>query len=171
MNYPTKEEECLEAILRVAEIQARQILLELHMPRLVPIWVMIGGDGKVDILPTPWEDEHEKQSYADMVRILMRKRKVVAYSFLTEAWMAILDEEEFDEKTGRPHDGIMEARHRPDRQETVIACACTATMSRWRRWRIVREATTERIIKLEEQPHSVGEEEAAESWLTEMLKI
>jgi hypothetical protein len=90
----SKEEECLEAILHVAEIQARQILLELHMPSLVPIWVMVGGDGKVDILPTPWYNEEEKHGYANMVRILMRRRKVVAYSFLTEAWTARLAEDE-----------------------------------------------------------------------------
>jgi hypothetical protein len=163
-----KQEQQLDAMLHLAETQARQILLKLHIPSLMPVWLMITADGKVDILPTPWQDEHEKQSYANMVRVLMRKHRVVAYSFLTEAWTATLDKDEFDEKSGRPHDGIMGARHRPDRQEIVIACACTATISRWKRWRIVREATTERIIKLEEQSEPLGAE--AESWLTEMLK-
>jgi hypothetical protein len=163
-----KEEERLEAMLHLAEGQARLILLELHKPSLVPIWVMFSADGKVDLVPTPWADEREKQLYASMMPVLMRRRKVIAYSFLTEAWIATLDKEEFDEKTGRAHDGVMEARQRPDRQEAVIACACTATMSRWKRWRIVREATTERIIKLEEHPIPAGQE--SESWLTEMLK-
>jgi hypothetical protein len=164
-----KEEERLEAMLDLAETRARLILLELHMPNLAPAWVMIGSDGKVDILPTPWADEREKQGYANMVRALMRKRKVVAYSFLTEAWMARLAEDEVDPETNRPREGIMQARHRPDRQEAVIACACTATLSRWKQWRIIREPTTERIIKLEEYPLPASDE-MPESWLTEMLK-
>jgi hypothetical protein len=162
------EAERLDDMLRVAEVQARLILLELHMPTLMPVWLMITAEGKVDILPTPWKDEREKQDYASMIRNLMRKRNVVAYSFLTEAWTATLDKDEVDQETGRPHDGIMQARHRPDRQEAVIACACTAKLARWKRWRIIREATTERIIKLEEQSEPTGSE--AESWLTQMLK-
>jgi hypothetical protein len=71
-----KQEQQLDAMLHLAEVQARQILLKLHKPSLVPIWVMFTAEGKVDLLPTPWADEHEKQLYANMVRILMRKRSV-----------------------------------------------------------------------------------------------
>jgi hypothetical protein len=162
------DQELLDKLIGLAERQARLVLLELKLPSLMAAWVLMDKAGKCEIVATPWHDELEKQLYANMVRTVMRQKKVVAYSFLTEAWTATVEPEEWDKESGRPLDGLR-AGERPDRQEAVIACACSKDSARWKRWRIVREATTERIIDLKEQPWPESEQQP-KSWIAEMLQ-
>jgi hypothetical protein len=163
------KEDLLDALIEVAGQHARMVLLDLKMRSLAPSWVLVSADGQLDIVATPWGDDQEKERYARGLRAVMREKRTLAYSFLTEAWTAILEKDEYDKDTGRPHDGIERASQRQNRQECVIACACSAEESRWKQWRIVREATTERIIALEERPFP-GSGTPPESWLTGMLR-
>jgi hypothetical protein len=160
------DQQLLDKLIDLAEQQARLILLELKLPSLTAAWVLMTKAGKFEILATPWRDELEKQMYADMLRAVMRQKRVVAYSFVSEVWSRQLESGEWDQENNQPFDGIM-ASQDPAREEAVIAYAGTKNMARWKQWRIVREATTERIIDLKEQSMPGSE---CESWIAEMLK-
>jgi hypothetical protein len=159
--------ELLDQLIELAERQARLVLLKLKLP-LMPAWVLMNKSGQPQIVATPWQDEQEKQLYAAMMRALMRKEGIVAYSFLCEAWTRTLEPQEWDKANDRPFDGI-EPRNHPERQEVIIACACSKDLSRWKRWRIVREATTEVIIGLKDDPWPQSDIEP-DSWMSDMLK-
>jgi hypothetical protein len=161
--------ELLDSLINLAEQQARQVLLGLKRPSLLPTWVLVDRAGDFIIVATPWRDEPEKHLCAAKLRLEMRKRRVRAYSFVTEAWTRRLEAEEWDHESGQPSDGV-QARNHPEREETVIACACGFGLEpRWKQWRIVREATTERIIDLKEQPFPESVVEP-QGWISRMLE-
>jgi hypothetical protein len=162
------QQEQLDKLLEVADRHARTVLIEFKMRRLMPTWALMTGTGEIQVVSTPWQDDREKWRYAALLRAGMRQQEVIAYSFVSEAWSATLELEEWDKETGRPL-GDLRAGSHPARQEIVMACACSATLVCWRQWRIVREATTERIIELRERPLPESESQV-ESWLTQMLK-
>jgi hypothetical protein len=162
------DHQLLDKLLELAERQARMVLLDLRLPSLMAAWVLMTKKGKFEIVATPWRDEAEKQLYADMLRAMMRKKQVMAYSFVTEAWTRHLEADEWDNDSGLPVDGI-EPRNYAGREEVVIACACSKDIARWKQWRIVREATTEVIIDLKERPLPESES-PPESWMVELLK-
>jgi hypothetical protein len=159
--------EQLDKLNELAGKHARLILVEFKMP-LVPTWVLVTRNYKLSLVPTPWQDDEQKYQYADAVRALMREKHVLFYSFVTEAWAATLEPGEWDEESGQPRDGVRPAE-RPDRQEIVIACAASKDLVRWRQWRIVREATTERIVDLVQKPFP-GSDERPLGWVGDMLK-
>jgi hypothetical protein len=158
--------ELLDQLIELAERQARLVLLELKLPKLMPAWVLMDKSRKPEIVATPWNDELEKQLYADILRTLMRQKNVIAYSFVSEAWTRSLEPGEWDKDSNRPLDGLTAGQH-PARQEAVIAYAGSRDLSRWKQWRIVREATTERIVDLQEQTLPECE---VESWISDLLK-
>jgi hypothetical protein len=162
------DHQLLDKLIDLAEQQARLVLLELKMPSLMAAFVLMTQKGKFEIVATPWRDEAEKHFYANMLRTMMRKKHVMAYSFVSEAWTRHLEAGEWDNDKGQPHDGIT-ARNYAGRQEVVIACACSKDLARWKQWRIVREATTERIVALQEQPLPESES-PPESWMIGLLK-
>jgi hypothetical protein len=162
------DHQLLDKLLELAERQARTVLLDLKLGNLMAAWVLMSKSGKFEIVATPWCDEAEKRLYAQMLRTMMRKKHIMAYSFVTEAWTRHLEAGEWDNDRGQPVDGI-ETRNYAGRQEVVIACACSKDVARWKQWRIVREATTEVIIDLKEQPLPESES-PPESWMTDLLK-
>jgi hypothetical protein len=157
----------LDRLIELAGRHARLVLVEFQR-RLMPAWLLMPGNGKIQIVGTPWTDEKEKHRYTKKLRFLMRKNHVLFYSFVSEAWTAMLEPGEWDKESGQPRDGVRPAE-RPDRQEIVIACAASKELVRWRQWRIVREATTERIIDLKEKPFPESQCQP-KSWMAEMLK-
>jgi hypothetical protein len=159
--------EHLDKLNELAGKHARLVLIEFKLA-LVPTWVLVTRDHKLKLVPTPWQNDAQKYQYTDAVRALMREKDVVFYSFVTEAWTATVGPGEWDESTHRPLDGLP-AGQRPDRQEVVISCACSKELARWKQWRIVREATTERIVDLKEIPFPESQSQP-EGWMADMLK-
>jgi hypothetical protein len=49
-------------------------------------WILMGDE--ISIIPTPWNNDFEKQIYIAAMRMLIAERKIEAYSFFTEAWLA-----------------------------------------------------------------------------------
>jgi hypothetical protein len=164
----SRELEALDGLLGVAGKHARRVLIELK-ESMGPTWVMVDWENRIEIVATPWADEEEKRVYKVELRRLMRFKGVKVYSFMTEAWIATVGREEWDEVNARPVDGKM-VSERGDRQEVVIACACSREQALWKVWRMVREPTTEVIIDLVEKSDlsSVGIKH--KSWLDQMLK-
>ena len=162
MNLP------LDSLLELAGNHARTVLVEAKQRSMVPTWLLISQNGNVMIVGTPWENDQAKQRVRKLMRAHMKKLGVVAYSFVTEAWQATVEPEEIDRATMTLFDEMRRPGNRGDREEVVMACAATATEVKWRTWRIVREATTERIVGLKEKPF--GSENPPQGWLCEMLK-
>jgi hypothetical protein len=151
----------LDQLLDLGAEQAHRVLLELKDQQLLTTWVLLNGDGQIELIPTPWKDDLEKANYRIFLRRHMRERGTRAYSFLTEAWQA-------SEKPGdfKPEDPQwVPARKRADRIEVVIVMACDRANSKLRSWRIVRNHL-EQIIRLD----PLEEYATQEGWVTEMLK-
>lgn len=49
--------------------------------------ILLDGD-KIAVIPTPWNNPFEKEIYISAMRMLIREKAIVAYSFVTEAWLA-----------------------------------------------------------------------------------
>jgi hypothetical protein len=135
----------------------------------MPVWLLVPAHGLPMIVGSPWKDDSDKERIRLRMRAHMKRLDVVAYSFVTEAWTATVEPDEVNWEDGTLKDPSRRARNRADREEVVIACACTATETVWKQWRIVREATTERIVDLKEKPFTQSQR-PPEGWLAEMLK-
>ena len=77
----------LDLLLQQAEARARRALIGTR-EQLRPLFHMIHADGKESIAGVPGHDAGEKETTLSLVHGLMRAGDVVAYSILTEAWIA-----------------------------------------------------------------------------------
>ena len=143
--------------------------MEAKQRSMMPTWLLINQTANVMIVGTPWENDDDKARVRKLMRAHMKKLAVVAYSFVTEAWQVTIERDEIDLARMTVFDEMRRPSHRGDREEVVMACAATATEVKWRTWRIVREATTERIVDLKEKPFSTSAN-PPQGWLCEMLK-
>lgn len=161
----------LDGLLALAGHHAQTVLVDLKMRSLVPTWVLVNDNAQVQIVGTPWDDEHEKNRVARKMRFEMRRRKTIAYSFVTEAWTATVEAHELDLERRELKDPMRKPAHRADRQEVVIACAADKSgVMLWRQWRIVRD-WQDQIVRLEEKPFPFSvTEHQPQSWLAEMLQ-
>lgn len=108
----------LEDMVNLAVKQAEQVLVGTK-EQLVPSWLLVDGEGKVEIFATPWSNWQEKQLTVGAMRLIMRKHGTIAYSLLVETWYAHATAEEVKQKeyVGPP------PSERPDRQEAVAIMA------------------------------------------------
>jgi hypothetical protein len=102
----------------------------------------------------------EKDAMAAMMRTVMRKLDIVAYSLVVEAWAAQAPK---GWKEGEPH--IPSAEH-PDRKEVVIAFATDGKHIEWRQWETKRNHL-EQVVALEPTDFDGAQ---ATSWMTKLLK-
>lgn len=152
----------VDALISLAEQQARNVLLVLHQP-LMPTWVIIDKHGRPHICGTPWENDREKYLAGLAMKLQMRKLGAKAYSFITEAWCAQAPKD-WDPDTPLPEKD--RAMNQPDRLEVVIAFATDGDQCEWRRWTI-RRNWNEQIICLEPAQDNF---EKPEGWIAELLK-
>jgi hypothetical protein len=125
------ENKLLQDLVNVAGKHARLVLVEFKMGQLVPSWLILRGDGQVEIFGTPWKNDSEKEHTANMIRKKLKETQAQAYSLVTEAWTAKW--EKGTAKQVRPSD-------RADRQEVVIALATDGKETVYRRWLMRRDA-------------------------------
>jgi hypothetical protein len=130
-NWP----EQLDALLELAHKHAENVMLGTTR-ELMPIFALVNSTGGLDLIGCPWADEEEKAIMVAKVKRQIRASAAVAYSFVTEAWMATQDHEYEPGRDLRP-------TQRADRQEVVIACATDGKDTRWGRWAIERNAKGE----------------------------
>lgn len=152
----------IDTLLSLNEQLARDTLLVQHQD-LPPTWVIIDGHNKPHIHKTPWADDHEKRLAEVLIRAIVRASKAQAYSFLTEAWMAVAP------KNWDPDKEPLAQKDRPmnraDREEVVLAFATDGTQREWRQWAI-RRNWNEQIITLEPKEMRGSQ---PEGWMAEML--
>jgi hypothetical protein len=124
----------LDEMLTLAETQARTVMIGTQ-EELTPVWLMLGWDGNVEIVATPWFNDEQKHLVIEAMRLLMREKQVSAYSFLTEAWMARISGKE----AGKEYKGPPPSQ-RADRQEAVVVMAANrAGEHRYRNYETVRD--------------------------------
>jgi hypothetical protein len=156
------ETDLLQTLIRIAGQFAQDCLIEEGHRELVPSWLLVRGDDKIEIIGTPWKDDRQKREQAARIKKRLQETRAKAYSLVCEAWVAEYPTEAL--KTGyvRPAD-------RPDRQEFVIVTAASRTQSMFGRWRIVRATDCpKQITELvrDDIPSSWGQ---PEGWLAHML--
>jgi hypothetical protein len=122
----------LDGMIRMAGEHARNILIQEKQDSLRPVFLFQSGGGEIGIIAgaIDMDDADQKQALADSVRVILRERGAVAYSFLSEAWMA---RQPADQPLPR------NVRDNPERIEIVYAVAFDAAgESRSMVWRITR---------------------------------
>ena len=125
----------LEEMVGLAEDHARRILVGTK-EELLPQWLIVGADDKIEIWATPWSNAGEKRLVVEAMRATLRKGHAKAYSLLVEAWYTVLPASEVGkEYTGPP------PSERPDRQESVVVTAANRDgQAVHRQWEIVRSS-------------------------------
>jgi hypothetical protein len=151
-------EEMLSTMLELAGEHAKYVLVDLGLS-LMPQWVLVDAGG-AHVIGTPWRDDQEKEFMTERLRDDMRKRKVLAYSLVIEAWAATAPP---GWKEGEPR---MPNWKRPDRREMVIAFATDGREIQWRGWAIKRNHL-ERVSALEPADFDGAQ---LSSWMTDLLK-
>jgi hypothetical protein len=122
----------LDALLEQAGEHARRVLVEMKEATLMPVFLMIGPEDNI-LMPAPWRDDDEKRFMLAAARDIMKDKRIVRYSVVSEAWSAIQPK---DWKRGMPEGPA--PSERPDRKEIVIAIAADKTTAKSRAWDIVR---------------------------------
>jgi hypothetical protein len=125
----------LEEMVGLAEDHARRILVGTK-EELLPQWLIVGADDKIEIWATPWSSASEKRLVVEAMRSTLRQGHAKAYSLLVEAWYSVLPASEAPtEYTGPP------PSERPDRQEAVVVTAANREGEVvYRQWEIVRSS-------------------------------
>jgi hypothetical protein len=130
----------LTNLLDAAEAHARGILIGTA-EELIPVFMLQDGADQGYLVATPFVGEnanevtHVKDAVAYAVRRMIKAKKIVRYSFLSEAWM-IVRSREWQEGDG-PTPSEAE-----DRIEVVMAIATDGVDYQARRWRIKRDGRT-----------------------------
>jgi len=83
---------------------------------MVPMWIV--DNGELNIIATPWADDHEKRAALTFVRAKMKELKAYRYAQIAEVW-ALSAAKEVPESIRL---GGSVSTH-PDRREAVIAIA------------------------------------------------
>jgi hypothetical protein len=71
-------------------------------------------DGRAVTIPTPWDSQEEKELYVTAIRVLCNEGVIHSYSFVTEAWLAVVDP--------KTQQDLMHVapRERSDREDVLI---------------------------------------------------
>jgi hypothetical protein len=126
----------LTNLLDAAEAHARGILIGTA-EALIPVFMLQDGEDQGYLVATPFVGEnanevaHVKDAVAYAVRRMIKAKKIVRYSFLSEAWMTVRPPG-WNEAMGPP------PSESDDRREVVIAMATDGGDYKLRRWLIKR---------------------------------
>lgn len=141
----------LDRLVELAAQHAHHILLELKEESLAPAFLFVTGGGEVHvtIVAGPdWDDKDIKDDVAAWMRVTMRAKGAVAYTYLSEAWMALLP-------AGAPPP--VNVRDRPDRIEVVTCIAYDDKGNgRSKAWRMIRNKRGKLIELREDDPFGEG---------------
>jgi hypothetical protein len=153
----------LENLIDLAEGHARNTLIKLGEKSLVPCWVLLTPENRINIVGTPWKDEGDKKIAQQKIKALIKEHEITAYSFVCEAWYAVVSKEEWSRKT-LPE--LERPANRVDRIEIVFAAAVDKKRALMRSWRIMRDwkGAIESL-----QPMPEGEAASPGGWIMEMF--
>lgn len=145
-------EPLIEMMMRWAFQHAERILVKHSGEHkdLVPIFAVMGADNKLELIATPWSNDHEKRIAQLLVRAKIKLENAKAYSFISEAWMLAVDKKEYP--NAEEYDGVKPSQSER-RVEVVAAVAVAKTDTgldkRMATWEIVRNRSG-RIVELKQ---------------------
>jgi hypothetical protein len=141
----------LAQLVEMGRAQAERILVGTS-EELMPIWHIVPEEGPHVIVATPFQGDASKDMVAFAVSRLMKEHHAVKYAFLSEAWMAQVNKEEWDADQTQPS-------LRPDRIEIVMIFAQGHDEKPIQRsWKILRGEDGKTCIGLEAMPDTDYEE-------------
>jgi hypothetical protein len=107
----------LDALIDLAADHARNMFLEHGIDDLMPtfLWVDAQGESTIAGIATDFNDWRVKDMVAAHMGAMMRDKGAVAYSFMSEAWMAHIPVADADK--------VENVRDRPDKIEVVVIVA------------------------------------------------
>lgn len=146
-------------MLEGAEAHARKVLLEKHQS-LPPTWTLFDKNDHETRFATPWNDNFQKKLAEFFLRMQIVRYESVAYSFVTEAWLALTNSPDY--KPNQP------AGEQSERQEVVVALAVNRESQELRTW-IIKRDYHERVIKLELK-HIKDADTSFTSWMSSLFK-
>ncbi len=142
----------LTDMLDLAEKHARTVLIE-RQDDLMPLFDLRDGDGHSYIFGGPFvgQDADEVAAFKDMIAETIRQQiiehKIVAYLFMSEAWMVV--------RRNIPGKKLPLPSKCDDRVEIVMAMATDGVDYQHRRWLIKREGEKCVDLKLDSEGETV----------------
>jgi hypothetical protein len=79
--------------MNTQNVESTAIDVLKHQKYHLPQTVIIGGDGKINIIAMPIEDESSKQQVINALRRLVSDFKSESYYVILEAWITMIDKE------------------------------------------------------------------------------
>jgi hypothetical protein len=139
MKKTPKDDKPIDQMMRMAFRHAERVLVKRPLgATLTPVFATF-KNGKVDILATPWSNDHEKRIAQMLVRAKLKLENCDGYSFVSEAWMLRVDKSEYPD--AERYDGVRPSQSER-RVEVVAAVAVmkspTGLDKRMATWTIVR---------------------------------
>lgn len=156
----------LNQLLEIGGRHAEQVLIGLGQD-LMPSWLLFDRKNHCDIVGTPFNSDADKFFVEHKMRALMRSKKTVCYSMVSEAWSATAPPD------WNPDEGLPQAErpsNRVDRREVVIAVACSATEAIGRQWFILRSPNGAVVELRFEDDYGATGDCPLEGWMTNLLK-
>lgn len=131
-EYMSNPELTIDQMLELAYGQAENLIVG-NKDQIMPVFMILTEGDEIIFIGTPWQGNHQKDLAILMIKDLMVEHKAVAYSFLTEAWVAK------QPKGWRPGDPSIPPSENPDREEVVLAMATNGSETKYKDWDILRD--------------------------------
>jgi hypothetical protein len=138
-------------------------LVQTQKPKsLTPIFFAVDAEGTTHVLATPWASPDEKTAALRALKAEFRKRQIIAYVHISEAWIAYVTRDDPAALTGRVAD-------RPDKVEAVVMAATDGTDTRHQVYDITRDRKG-RIVALALRPELAGMTDPPQGRMFELLE-
>jgi hypothetical protein len=138
-------------------------LIEREKPKgLTPMFFAMDAEGETHIVSIPWASPDEKTAALRALKEEFRKRQIVAYVHIAEAWTAHVPRNDPAAVHGRIAD-------RPDRVEAVVMAATDGSATRFALYDITRDRRG-RIVALALRPELAGMTDPPQGRMFELLE-
>jgi hypothetical protein len=123
----------LDELVEMGLKHAKSVLIGASDAQLLPTFHIQFKDRAPAVMATPWTGERDKSATIAAMRAAIKiyGRRIVNYSFLSEAWVATQDH--------RPRADDLTPSQRETRKECVVVTAGDHDGARMKMWEIVRD--------------------------------
>jgi hypothetical protein len=146
----------LDKLMEMGEAHIRNILLIVKMKQMIPTFAILKRGYELELVGTPWGSDKEKHLAQLMVRLMLKRDKAVAYSFLSEGWLSRVAQKDVGKPRVRPIND-------PNRIEVVTLTASHREGGRMlKSWEMIRNRKGELVdLKLIDEFDDQGEDRIA----------
>ena len=137
----------LDQLLKILEIHAHKVLIELHQPSLMPMY-HIHGDKDIAV-GCLWENEDQKLMALREIKLLCKKTNATMIGFVSEAWIT-------KHSTGVDLSSVTLPSQSPDRIEVVSVFVSDGITTKTKDWQIMRNEPNGVILCLAPMNETTG---------------